>query len=226
MQGVCSVTRRDGPKGALAWQSMSGEDGTRVRKITATVASGALALTLLTGCTGDDGKSGNGGGSSGGGGDQAPARIETKASVGQVAGKLGKGKRRKVLADVTAVVDGWLDAAYVEGDYPRSDFGNAFPGFTKGAAKLAAKDRRTMSNARLGKRIERVEVVKRNMKIDVLAPGGKFAGATARVMLVVALGGEVERRDRIHGRVLLTPTKGGWRVFGFDVRRNRVKGKK
>lgn len=195
-----------------------------MRKITATVASGALALALLTGCTGDDGEGGNGGGS--GGGDQSPARIETKASVGQVAGKLGKGKRRKVLSDVTAVVDGWLDAAYVEGDYPRSDFGDAFPGFTEGAAKLAAKDRKTMSNARLGKRIERVDVVKRNLKVDVLAPGGRFAGATARVMLVVDLSGEIERRDRIHGRVMLTPTKGGWRVFGFDVRRNRVKGKK
>ena len=63
--------------------------------------------------------------------------IDTRVEVGEVAGKLAKGPARDVAADVAEVVDRWLDAAYVGGDYPRSDFGDAFPGFTKGAATLA-----------------------------------------------------------------------------------------
>lgn len=187
-------------------------------------AAAAVALALLTGCSDGDGPPTAG--------EQTPPteaadeRVETDADVGKVVGKLGDPGRKQVLQEVTSVVDRWVDAAYVDGDYPRSDFGDAYPGFTKGAARLAAKQQATMSNAKVGDRVESVDVLKRSVRVDVLAPNRKPAGATARVKVVVALHGDVERRDRITGRVLLTPAKKGWKVFGFEVRRDKVGNKK
>lgn len=187
-------------------------------------AAAAVALALMTGCSDGDGPPT--------GGEQTPPteatdeRVETDATVGKVVGKLGDPGRTQVLQEVTSVVDGWVDAAYVDGDYPRSDFGDAYPGFTKGAARLAAKQPATMSNAKVGDRVESVDVLKRSVRVDVLAPHRKPAGATARVKVVVELHGDVERRDRISGRVLLTPAEKGWKVFGFEVRRDQVGSKK
>src|SRR5688500_14956023 len=64
--------------------------------------------------------------------------INTRVEVGAVVGNLPKKPARDVAADVAGVVDRWLDAAYVAGEYPRAKFGEAYPGFTQDAAKLAA----------------------------------------------------------------------------------------
>lgn len=184
------------------------------------MAGTTLAVALLAGCTG--GGEGDGSDRPDGTSGSDPVRVETNAAVGQVAGKLGPKKRKRVLRQVTEVVDGWLDAAFVEGDYPRSDFTDAFPGFSDGAARQATGVG-GMSNTNLGPKVSGVDVVKRWVRVDVLAPGGKPAGATARVVLVMDLSGEVERRHRIKGRLVLRPAGGGWEVFGFDVRRKQVK---
>lgn len=192
-----------------------------MRRIMAGAVGLLLASTVLVGCTGDEETPESDGGSSSSSTTRAP--VETSASVGAVAGRLGKQQRRQFLRAATATVDEWLDAAYVAGDYPRSDFGKAFPGFTQGAATLARKQPKVMSNAAVGDRVEQVTVKQRKVTVDVLAPGGKPAGATARVVLVVQLDGDVERKDRISGRLMLTPKGKQWKVFGFDMTRN-VKG--
>jgi hypothetical protein len=149
--------------------------------------------------------------------------IDTRVEVGEVAGRLSKGSAREVAADVAGVVDGWLDGAYVGGGYPRSDFGDAFRGFTKDAAALAAKQSGLMSNKGV-KGVDAVTAVRRAVRVDLLAPKGKPAGATAHVNLVMDLTGDVDRTDQVRGRLLLTRTKSGWRIFGFDIERGEVKG--
>jgi len=181
-----------------------------------------LSLVLgLAGCSGGDEDDPQGEGSQTGA--TAERGTPSKVEVGRVAGRLGKGPAREVAAEVAKVVDRWLDAAYVAGDYPRSDFRNAFPGFTKDAARLAARQGALMSNERVGEDVDGVTATRRVIRVDLLAPKGKAAGATAHVNLVIELTGEVERTDQVRGRVVLTPSKNGWRVFGFDIARGKVR---
>ncbi len=184
----------------------------------------ALTLTLgLSSCSGDD-DDGSGDTSPAGGSSEAAPGIDTRVEVGAVAGRLPKGPARDVAADVAGVVDRWLDAAYVGGDYPRSDFGDAFPGFTKDAAALASEQPGLMSNQAVGKQVDGVTATRRVVRVDLLAPKGKPAGATAHVNLVIDLSGDRARTDQTRGRVLLTRTKGDWKVFGFDIERGEVRG--
>ena len=81
-----------------------------------------------------------------------------------------------------------------------------------------------MSNEAVGDEVDAVTATRRVVRVDVLAPKGKAAGATAHVNLVIELAGKVERTDQIRGRVVLTRAKSGWRVFGFDIERGEVKG--
>jgi hypothetical protein len=194
--------------------------------VTPTVLAMAMAMVIgVAGCSGDDGDD-----EPGGDGEQpassatAEPGIATRVEVGEVVGNLPKKPARGVAADVAGVVDRWLDAAYVGGDYPRSKFGQAYPGFTKDAARLAAGQPGLMSNAPVADRVDGVTAKRRVVRVDVLAPRGDAAGATAHVNLVIELAGEVERTDQIRGRVLLTRSKGGWQVFGFDIERGEVKG--
>jgi hypothetical protein len=193
----------------------------------ALVTAGTLSLVLsLAGCSGDDGD--ERGEPEADPSTSATAKervaIPSRVEVGEVAGRLGKRPARRVAADVAEVVDRWLDAAYVAGDYPRSKFGDAFPGFTKDAAALAARQRGLMSNQAVGDDVDSVTATRRVVRVDLLAPGGKAAGATAHVNLVIKMTGRVDRTDQVRGSVVLTRSGSGWRMFGFDVERGEVKG--
>lgn len=189
--------------------------------------SGAVALVLglvlaLAGCSGGDEDEPGAEPSSASVSDTPGA--ETRVEVGAVAGKLGKAPAREAAADVAAVVDAWLDAAYVGGDYPRADFARAYPGFTKDAAGLAGRQAALMSNKAVGPDVDEVTATRRVVRVDLLAPAGKVAAATAHVNLVMDLTGDIDRTDQVSGRLLLTRTQDGWQVFGFDVERGEVKG--
>ncbi|WP_182380278.1 hypothetical protein [Nocardioides sp. WS12] len=179
----------------------------------------ALLLTLvlaLAGCSsGDDDPAESGGPA----GETASEPIATDAALGVVKGALSDAAAAAVLAEVTQVVDRWFDNAYV-GDYPREKFDTAFADFTKDARGLAVQQAAILSNADLGADLEAVEATQRVVRVDVLVPKGKLAGATVRFRLVIAMTGAVERTDRVTGRLMLTPVAGGWQVFGFDVQRD------
>ena len=71
---------------------------------------------------------------------------------------------------VAGVVDAWLDAAYVGGDYPRSDFGDAFPGSRRTPPALAERDAGLMSNSDVGgPGRQRRPPKRRVVRLDVLA---------------------------------------------------------
>ncbi|MFC5728264.1 hypothetical protein [Nocardioides vastitatis] len=173
-------------------------------------------LVALVGCSGDDEGSKKDAAPTSSG--ETASAVETDARLGVVKGRLGKKRSQGVLTAVTAVVERWFDRGY-GGDYPRGDFGAAFGEFTKDARALAVRQSGVTSNAKVGPKLEGVEMVRRAIRVDVAAPNGRPAGATARVRLKFTMSGGVERTDLVTGRLLLTPTEDGWKVFGFDLRR-------
>lgn len=191
--------------------------GARRRWCQAAVATAAVvAVTALGACSG------------GGDGDseRQPAQsaskaaepLTTDAALGKVRGRLSTKASDAIVAKITKVVDGWIDAG-LGGEYPRTDFAAAFAGFTPDARALAAKQSALLTNAEVGADLERAELTERVVRVDVVAPKGKPVGATARIHLTVELDGAVERTDLVTGRLMLTPSGGEWRIFGFDVRR-------
>ena len=63
-----------------------------------------------------------------------------------------------------------------------------------------------------------MNVKHRKVTVDVLAPRGRPAGATARVDLVFKTTGDATKRVTVHGQLFLSPAAHGkWRIFGYDV---------
>ena len=148
--------------------------------------------------------------------------VETKVLVGELTGRLPKAERAKVLTEVGAVVDGWTQAAYVGGEYPRQDFADSWPGFTAVARKLAEQDRALMSNEDIGGRIDGVELRRSRVVLDVLAVKQLARAVTARVLLEFRTTGSVQKRVRVQGRLYLTHEDDGWQVFGYDMTKGAV----
>lgn len=150
------------------------------------------------------------------------APVETQVSFGEVTGHLPAAARDELASEVTAIVDGWTQAAYLGGEYPRRDFSDAWPGFTAGAREDAHGDRALTSNEDIGDRIDGVDPHKSVVKIDVLAVRQRPVGVTARVYLGFATTGDVESQVRVKARLFLTRTDEGWQVFGYDVTKGTV----
>ena len=201
------------------------------------LAAAALAACLLTACTGDAGGSSPIAVSSPSTSATSPApeaapeaapEVLLIARNGQVTGRIGRGDRRDVVRRVARVVDGWLEAAYVAGEYPRSAAtfdDSAWPGFTDGAARTARADKDLMSNADIADRISGLTVKRRQVIVDVLAVDRTARAATARVRLAFrtqGVDGGFERVVSVTGRVFLTKRNGAWKVFGYDVAKARV----
>lgn len=198
--------------------------GGRRRRPSAVALLAGLALSLafsLTACSGDDEEPDGGDPPSSSGSPSGPPPIETVSRVGEVVGRLDKQYQQRLATKVAAVVDGWIDAAYL-GDYPRTDFSDAFPGFTKGAAAEAAADMGLMSNKQYAADLNAAVALRRQVVVDALAVRKHAVAATARVVLVMRLDGGIHRKERVAGRLFLTFADGAWRVFGYDLNRGRV----
>lgn len=189
------------------------------RRLLAPLLGPLLALVLVSGCTGEDGSGSRDGGPGSRGEDagRQASGVPTVVVPGQRVGRLAPQRHRQVAQRVAAVVDGWWDAAFVEADYPRSRYQGSFPGFTRTAAAQAWQQRDLMTSARLGSRIDALVPLRRRVAVDVLSTREVPRGATARVRMDFRTTGEVERRIRLEGRLVLSYLRGGWRVFGFDV---------
>ncbi|WP_193607457.1 hypothetical protein [Nocardioides lijunqiniae] len=153
---------------------------------------------------------------------EAAAPLETTARLGTVVGRLGRPERARLQETVTGVLDAWIDAAYL-GDFPRTDFAGAYPGFTQGAAADARADARLMSNQQVGSRVDDVVAVRRQVVVDALATRKRAVAVTARFVLAMDLEGDVQRTDRVRGRLFLTRADGAWKVVGYDVDRGVVR---
>lgn len=194
------------------------------RALAATAGTALAATLVLGGCSGGDDDPGAGpdDGASASTDPGEPLAVETQVSFGKVTGTLGRPARDRLSTDVRSVVDGWLDAAYVEGDYPRTDFADAWPGFTRGARAEAKRDAGLMSNQDVGADIDGVEPVGRALRIDVLAVKRKPVGVTAHVILKFDTTGSTQERVKVAGRLYLTRQGQGWQVFGYDVTKGAI----
>lgn len=180
-------------------------------------AAGAAALTgalLLAACTG--GGTTEEGGASPSGPSSAPEEVVTQTTVAALTGRLDQAAQDQLAAAVTDVVDGWLDQAYL-GEFPRTDFGPAFAGFTPGAAALAQQQPDLMTSAAIAGQIEQAEATAREVALDVLAVKGQPVGVMARVNLAFETTGTLAGPQQVTGTLDLTPVDGQWRVFGFDI---------
>lgn len=195
---------------------------TRPRRQAVRALGAALALPValtLSACTGE---------ASDGDGDPSAASastappLETQVRWGRVTGDLPPETRRRLAATVGDVVDGWTQAAYLGGDYPRRDFADAWPGFTPGAAADARHDRALTSNQDIGARIDAVEGTRSVVRLDALAVKGRPVGLTAHVALTFETTGRLERDVHVKGRLYLTPTPEGWQVFAYDLTKGAV----
>jgi hypothetical protein len=138
--------------------------------------------------------------------------------VATVTGRLPAQRRQALAQQVGAVVDGWLDHAYL-GDFPRTDYAPAFTGFTAGAAAKAQHQLALMSNAGLSDRIQKATATKRSISLDVLAVGQRPAGVTASVDLAFVTSGAAAGPQEVTGTLDLSPVGDGWKVFGYRISR-------
>lgn len=153
----------------------------------------------------------------------APDAKPTTFSIGSVAGRLTKHDRSVFRHRVGRVVDSWIEGGFIRGDYPRNRFAQAYAGFTHTAAHDAKQQARLMTNAQLGKKISGVVATTRNVVLDVLAPHGTIAAATARVLLKFETSGKVHKKLAVRGRLFLTRnSQGSWKIFGFDISKGRA----
>ena len=149
------------------------------------------------------------------------ATFTVQSRLGKVAGQLPKPARDTLVDDVAGVAEAWMKAAYLGGDAP--DLEVAFADFTADAAQLATKQSAITSNAGFAEAGD-VNGGRGRVAVDVLAPRGKVAGATARVRVVLDIEGDAATEVQIDGSLFLTKTKGSWEVFGFDLNRGQKAG--
>jgi hypothetical protein len=151
--------------------------------------------------------------------DSAPFRVR----VTRVSGHLSPAGRAALAHEVGATLTSYVDAAFLSGRYPRSDFSDAFASFTPGAAAQARQQLGLLTNRQLGPSTVSVRAVRRTAALSVLAPSSVAAGVTARVDLdlLVKRSAGSPQRVRLTGRLLLTRLAGGrWAIFGYDVARS------
>lgn len=147
--------------------------------------------------------------------------ITTKATLGRIIGRLDEQQKKRTKAEVTAVVDEFFDNAYL-GDYPRASFDDAYSAFTQGAREDAERDADLLSNAEIADQIDVATGTKRRVALDVLAVKGKARGVTARFTLDFETDGDLERKDRVKGYLLLADEGDGWKIFGYNVIRSVI----
>jgi hypothetical protein len=186
------------------------------------VTAALLVVGLLaSGCSGGDEPSSKPSSSSSlGAPDDAPTiKIDPLVKLGKVVGRLKKKDKQRLEQTISGVAVRWLHAAYLDGSYPRTAFDDSWPGFTAGARRLAEHDKALMSNARLGPRIDAVNPSKLAVTVDLLAIHRRAVGSTAHVVLRFDTEGTVHHKVYVGGRLRLTPTTNGWRVFAYQINR-------
>lgn len=182
---------------------------TSSKRAAAAVIGLLMSVSALSACSGDDEPDSPGPGGSDSG---EQSSVATTTKVSEITGTLPKKERQRVASAVTRVVDGWWDRAYLSDD----DTDNPYPGFTPGAARLAARDADIMTGADLAGG-DPLTATRRRVTLDVLATGKRAVGVTAAVLLVLETAGDDGQRFVVRGTVELERDKADWRIFGYRM---------
>ncbi len=157
-----------------------------------------------------------------------PRSVPMVVAVTHVAGRLDPSGRTALARTVGRTISSYVDAAFLGGDYPRTQFAGSFASFTPGAAREARGDLALLTNQPLGATTRSVRATRRTAYLSVLAPrqrtaGRRVAGVVAAVDLVFDVDREPEpvQRVEMRGRLLLTRDRSGaWKIFGYDLTRS------
>ncbi len=173
-------------------------------------------LALLTSaCSGDDKESADPSDPSVSASKEAEPEVVTESAVGEIVGRLPADQQQVVQDEVSAVVDDFTNWAYLSGEYPRTEWEFPVPGFSPRASRRVERDLSFATNADIGASIDSVTPISRSVTVDVLAPRGKPAGATARYEVVFNTTGDAgESEVTVKGRLVLVPEASGWQVVG------------
>ena len=148
----------------------------------------------------------------------APGPLRVR--LAPVRGQLADQARGDVRDAMRRVVGAWMEGGFGEQSAP--DYAQAYATYTPRAGDLARQQRVVTTNAELGPDLVEAVPTRRVADVSVLAAGGRAVGANAEVLLVLvgarADGSQTELVVR--GRLRLTPTSDGWKVFGFDLTRS------
>lgn len=198
-----------------------------VSRVATAAVLGGLLLAGASACTGDSGSpaaapSPSPSASTGTAATLTPKPAPMVVRVTRVHGRLSQQDARALEHNVGKVVASYLDDAYLGGSYPRSDFGNAFGTFTQGVQAQARRDRDLLTNHALGASTKSVTAKERTAYLSVLAPHKVAAGVSARLTLryVADRGDSAAQQVTVTGRLSLTRTSHGWKIFGYDLARS------
>lgn len=188
----------------------------RRKRVVSGVAFLVSLAIVLAACSGDADDDGNPDQPPGAPTSDQPA-VVTEANLGAVVGRLPLDQRQPVEDEVTAIVEGYTDWAFLSGTYPRTEWDFPAPGFTKRAnRRLKRLDLTLATNADIGGSIDTVTPISRTVTVDVLAPRGEVAGATARFVLDFGTTGAAGSSSvRVTGRLVLVAAESGWQVVGY-----------
>ena len=186
--------------------------------VTRSSAGSLLALALVLGaggCDSGDDIAGNGDAGESDHGTDAQ-EVSTMVTLQNVGKQFNAAHRARVKDGVTAVIDPWLEGAFL-GDFPREGYTPAFVGFSKGAAEDAERDLDLLSNQSIADQIDTATATKRRVRLDVFAPEGRARGVTAHFVLEFTTAGDLEESLRVRGDLYLAKELGEWKIFGYDI---------
>lgn len=146
--------------------------------------------------------------------------VEPVVRPGQVAGRLPRSDRRRVVGAVSGVALRYVEAAFLGGDFPREGgFRAALAGFAPGTARQARRDLGLLTNAAIAPRVDDVTPTALRVDVDLLAARGRASAATARVRLAFRTTGQVEKVVQVRARLMMTKQDGRWKIFAYRLSR-------
>jgi hypothetical protein len=176
-----------------------------------------VAAVTLSGCFGHGDTRSQGPPQSGSASPVAVAPLKVRSGVTRVVGQLAPDARTRLAGRAGSLVKAYFQAAFLDPRAGQAAGPLAFPGFTPGARALAERDHDVLTGAPYAG-ADRVSPRGGTAYFNVLAPNGHPVGATVRVGLTLSVtdGGRT-RPVAVSGRLMLTPTAHGWRIFGYDL---------
>src|SRR5687768_7217093 len=196
--------------------SAVGGPSRRLRRAAAALMTSVVLVTTATSCSTDG--STTGGEKSGDleASDLTATDLKVPVDVSRVHGKLSPRERVRLEREAGELLSGYFSAAYLHARQS-AGYRDSFPGFTAGARRLALRDVEIASDGAYAW-AEEVEPLGAVAFLSVVAPEGRPVGATARVLLRLAVSeGGKDRRVTVRGRLLLTPAAAGLQIFGYDL---------